>query len=87
MIIWTLLLGLAKSLWDKFAFYIMTAGAVVTALGYVFLKGRAAGKRVYREKQQKINKAAVEKTEKVIQRIDAAGEAEKDKRMEKWYRD
>ncbi len=74
--IWTLLLGFLSSLWQKFMGYIIGAGIIMVAIATVFLKGRASGKRVYREKHEKANKKALERTKAVVKRINDASPEE-----------
>lgn len=84
---WVLLVGFLKSLWDKFAFYIMATGAALLALLIAFGKGRSAGKRVYREKHERLNQRAAEKTSKIVQKIEDHGNDEIQRRLRRYYRD
>jgi hypothetical protein len=83
----TLLLMWAKSLWDKFMGWIIGAGVILAAFGYAFLKGRSAGKRVYREQHEKMQRRAVENTEKIKQKVNDTADKDIEKQMEKYYRD
>ena len=87
MISGVLLLSLLKSIWDKFAQWIMLAGAVLVAVFYIFFKGKAAGKKVYKEQAIKINKRAAEKTAKIKKQVGKASDDDIQKQLEKYYRD
>jgi len=82
-----LLLMWLKSLWDKFMGFIIAAGIFLLTLVIVFFKGRSSGKRVYREKHEKLQKRAVERTKKIKEKVDTAADRDIEKRLEKWYRD
>lgn len=84
---WVLFLSFLKSLWDKFAFYIVAAGSLLLALLIAFGKGRSAGKRVYREKHEKLNQRAAEKTSKIVRKIEDQGNDEIQRRLRRYYRD
>lgn len=82
-----LLLGGLKKLWDAFAGWIITAGVFAGALLYMLFKGRAQGRAKLKAQLEKADKKAEAKTEKIVKDIQSASESEKDRRMEKWYRD
>ncbi len=87
IVAWTMFLGLLKKLWDAFAFYIVAAGAFAGALLYMLFKGRAEGRAKLKAQLEKADKKAAAKTDKILKDIQKASKSEKDKRMEKWYRD
>ena len=85
--IWVLLIGFLKSLWDKFSLAIMAIGAALLALLIAFSKGKSAGKRVYRERHERLNQRAAEKTVKIVRRIEDQGNDEVQRRLRRYYRD
>jgi uncharacterized membrane-anchored protein YhcB (DUF1043 family) len=82
-----LVLSMLKKLWDAFAYYIVVAGVFVGALFYMLLKGRSEGRARLKRQLEAADKKAAEKTDKIIKNIQKAGDAEKDRRLERWFRD
>lgn len=87
MISSTLLLMWLKSLWDKFAYYLVAAGIFAGSLLYMLLKGRSEGRARLKEQLRKADEKAAVKTEKIKQSVGRASDKEVNKRLEKWYRD
>ena len=85
--IFALISGAVLSLWNKFMGWIIGAGVIIVAVGMVFLKGRAEGKRVYREAHEKQEREATERSAEIIKKIQQATPDEVNKKLEKYYRD
>jgi len=86
-VIITMLIGLMNSLWSRFMGWIIGAGILIAAVGAVFIKGRSSGKRVYREKHERLNQKAAERTAKIKDSVSMAADDDIAKRLEKHYRD
>ena len=87
MISSTLLLMWLKSLWDKFAFYIVAAGSIVVALLVAFGKGKSAGRAKLKEQLRKADEKAAVKTEKIKRSVEQASDKDINRRLDRWYRD
>lgn len=84
---WALFTALLGRLSAKVWGYVAAAGAIVLSVLIIFGKGKAEGKRVYREKQEKLNKQAAERTARIVNKIEDKGNDEIQRRLRKYYRD
>lgn len=76
-----------KSLWDKFAYYIMAAGIFAGSLLYMLLKGRSEGRAKLKEQLRKADEKAAVKTEKIKRNVEKASDKDINRRLDRWYRD
>lgn len=86
MISSTLIIMWLKSLWDKFAYYIMVAGVFAASLVYMLLKGRSEGRAKLKEQLRKADEKAALRTEKIKRSVERASDQDVNKRLEKWLR-
>ena len=87
IVLWTLLKGLLLSLWSRFAGYVILAGSIAGAVLVVFLKGKSAGKAQIKKAIQKKDELAAHRTARIVNSVKKAGNAEIQKKLERYYRD
>ncbi|WP_299077078.1 hypothetical protein [uncultured Paraglaciecola sp.] len=67
----------------------MISGAIIAAIGVIFLKGVSKGKSEYREKHERIQRKAEERTRKIKREVEGISDDDVDKQLEdnEWFRD
>lgn len=75
---------LLSALWTRFAGYITALGALLAILVGAFLKGRADGKAIMAEEQERHRREAIEAKRKIDSEIDNLAPADVDARLRKW---
>lgn len=80
------MMALLGGLWARCAGWLAAAGAVLAVLVGAFLKGRAAGKAVMREEQERQKARAIENKRKLDDEIDDLAPADLDHRFDRWVR-
>lgn len=66
---------------------ISAVGAVLVVLGMAFLKGRAAGVKAQKEKQERAEKKALEKFKELENEVDGLSDDALNQRGGRWLRD
>ena len=84
---WALFTALLGRISAKVWGFIAAAGTIIISVLVIFAKGKAEGKRIYREQQEKQNKKAAERTARIVNRIEEKGNDEVQRRLRKYYRD
>lgn len=84
---WTIISAALIRLWDRFAFYIMAVLFFVGSVLYALIKGRAEGRRKLKEQLAKADKKSGERADKIIRNVERASEKDRNRRMDRWYRD
>lgn len=85
--IWALLIGFIKSLWARFAYYIVAAGSVALAILIAFGKGKSAGRQKLKDQLRRADEKAAVRTERIRKSVEKASDQEVSKRIDRWYRD
>lgn len=75
-----------SALWSRFAGYVAALGALLAILVGAFLKGRADGKAIIAEEQERHRREALAAKRKLDSEIDSLGHADLDQRMSRWVR-
>lgn len=74
------------ALWSRFAGYIAALGTLLAILVGAFLKGRADGKAIMAEEQERHRREAITRKRKIEDEVDALGHADLDAGLRKWLR-
>lgn len=85
--IWVMLVGFLKSLWVRFAYWIVAAGSILLALLVAFSKGKSAGRQKLKDQLQRADEKAAVRTERIRKSVEKASDQEVRKRIDPWYRD
>lgn len=72
------------ALWSRFAGYIAALGTLLAILVGAFLKGRADGKAIMAEEQERHRREAIAAKRKLDSEIDDLGHADLDSRLKPW---
>jgi hypothetical protein len=67
--------------------WLSLAGAIVTALGIAWLKGRAAGKAAWEEKRRAAREKAIQQSTEIRHDVQNDSDAALDRRFDRWMRD
>lgn len=71
----------------QFGRLISAVGAVLVVLGMAFLRGRAAGVRAQKDKQEKEEQKALKKFKELQNEVDSLDDDALDERGSRWLRD
>lgn len=85
--IWAMLIGLFKSLWTRFAYWIVAAGSILVAILVAFSKGKSAGRQKLKDQLQRADEKAAVRTERIRKSVEKASDKDVRKRLDRWYRD
>ena len=75
-----------SALWTRFAGYVAALGVLLTLIVGAFLKGRADGKAILREEQERRRREAIANKRKLDNEIDDLAPADVDQRFQRWVR-
>lgn len=75
-----------SALWARFAGYIAALGTLLAIIVGAFLKGRADGKAVMAEEQERHRREAIEAKRKLDSEIDDYSHADVDSAFTRWVR-
>lgn len=79
-------MSILSALWAKFAGWAVGAGAILAAIGGVWLKGRSDGKAAEQAAIARHRAEAIENKRKLDDEIDNLAPADVDERFDRWVR-
>ena len=81
------LLSLLGAAWTRLSGWAVLAGAIFTALGIAWLRGRVAGKAAFEAKRQVVREKALRQSGEIRHDIQTGSDAALDRRLDRWMRD
>jgi hypothetical protein len=82
-----LFISLFGAAWSRVSGWAALAGAVVTALGIAWLRGRAAGKAAWQAKRQAARDRAIRQSGEISNDVQNSSDPDLDRRLGRWMRD